>query len=126
MRVAAIKDNFSGCPSDIQALGFSGASRVGITIGKEYEVCAIVMWRGVLFAQVVDDTRLPAWLPTWLFEVREPALPPDWICNLFGGEVQMVLGPDFIARDEDAYSRMVELDPSSVQLFWRRVKQLSD
>jgi len=74
--------------------------------------------------QIVCDINDSQWIPSWFFEVVDPAIPPDWICNAFHGEPALVLGPDFVARDLAAYASMVELESDQVDRFWRRVKDL--
>lgn len=125
MRVSPTRNSFDGCPPELAALGFSAASQVEVSLGKEYDVHAMSLFRGVLFLQLVDDTDGIAWLPAWLFDVRDSSLPEDFICNLFGGEVGMVIGPEFVAADESSYSRMVELDPALVERFWGRLEKRS-
>jgi hypothetical protein len=87
----------------------------------EYEVFALSVFQGVVFLQVVVDANHITWLPSWFFEISEARTPDDWVCCLPGGNLQMVLGPEFIAADESSYNRMVELDSKSVTAFWQRV-----
>lgn len=124
MRVISIRNTFNNCPSQIRTLGYSKESQAEITEGKEYEVFAISCWRTVVFLQIINDVGYPSWLPAWLFEVREMLLPSDWICNLFGGELTMIIGPVFVARDETSYNKMVELDAMSVDMFWQRIENI--
>jgi len=35
--------------------------------------------------------------------------------------LQMILGPDFIAKDEGSYRRMVELESDEATAMWKRV-----
>jgi hypothetical protein len=37
----------------------------------------------------------------------------------------MVLGPPYVADDEPAYNRMVELESESVAAFWQRVDAMA-
>ena len=90
----------------------------------EYEVFALSMFQGVVFLQVVVDANHINWLPSWFFEISEPTTPNDWVCCLPGGNLQMVLGPAFVASDALSYNRMVELDSESVAAFWQRVDAL--
>lgn len=92
-----------------------------ISLGKEYEVHAMVVFQGKISVQIVDDLRMINWYPAWFFEVCESALPNDWICNLFDGEPAMIIGPKFVAKDIDSYAAMVELEDDLVQQFWRRL-----
>jgi hypothetical protein len=95
------------------------------TAGKEYEVHAVAVFdNGIPFFQFVDDLGYPSWKPSLLFEVSDGALPTDWICNPLStkeGESILLLGPDFIVVNEEAYNAMVELDANQVERFWRRV-----
>lgn len=122
MRVLARRVDLTKCPADIVPLVTPG--QVFLTVGKDYEVFAIALFEGRLTFQVVDDLRYPAWLPAWLFEMADPALPPDWICNVFHDEPALLLGPDFVAKDQDAHASMVELEADQVDRFWKRVEAL--
>jgi hypothetical protein len=102
-----------------------------ITAGTEYDVHAVAViatGTGVPFVQVVDDLGYPAWLPHILFNIVDMSLPLDWRCNCVktgdGGNA-LLLGPDFVVRDEQSYNDMVELDADQVDRFWRRIDSLS-
>jgi hypothetical protein len=72
----------------------------------------------------VDDLGYPAWIPGWLFTITDPSLPADWICQVLHEELELVMGPDFIAKDESAYGTMVDLASDQVERFWKRVDGL--
>lgn len=120
MRVKATRNNFEGCPPAVAAFG-SPQSETNITLGKEYEVHALSVFQGVVCLQIVGNVNIITWLPSWFFEISEATMPDDWVCCLPGGDLQMVLGPKFLAADESSYNRMVELDSESVMAFWQRV-----
>jgi hypothetical protein len=122
MEVIARKVDLAQAPASIARLVTPG--QVFVTAGKRYEVFAAVVFEGRLTLQIVDDLRYPAWLPVWLFEVVDPTLPPDWICNLFHDEPALLLGPPFIAKDQAAHASMVELEADQVDRFWKRVDAL--
>src|SRR5689334_2032295 len=81
-----------------------------VTAGRVYEVHAVVFSDdGTADYLVADDWGLPQWTSTWLFEVVDPTVPTDWICTArHGGVAMMLLGPEFIAKDEQACSDMAE------------------
>ncbi len=120
MRVRAIRDKFIGGPPQIAAVG-SPETDTFVTLGKEYEVYAMSLYQGVLWLQIVNDVEIIHWHPAWFFEIRDSSLPQDWICNLFEGDVAMVIGPTFIASDISSYVRMVELDMKMVEQFRSRI-----
>jgi hypothetical protein len=120
MRARATTNKFVGCPAAVSAFG-SPQSDTNITLGKEYEVHALSVFQGVVCLQIVNDVNIISWLPSWFFEISEPTMPKDWVCCLPGENLQVVLGPEFVASDESSYNRMVELDSELVTAFWRRV-----
>jgi len=120
MRAKATRNKFEGCPAAVAAFG-SPQSDTNITLGKEYEVHALSVFQGVVCLQIVGDVNIVTWLPSWFFEISEATMPDDWVCCLPGANLQMVLGPKFLAADESSYNRMVELDSESVAAFWQRV-----
>ena len=121
MQAKAIRKKFERVPPEVAAFG-SSESETHVSIGKRYEVHALSVYSHVVCLQVVNDVEVIAWLPAWFFEISDPTIPDDWNCNVFSGDLQMILGPDFVSRDEDSYRRMVEMHPESVDRFWRRTK----
>ena len=120
MLAKATRNTFVGCPPAVAAFG-SAQSATNITVGKEYEVHALSVFRDVVSLQIVNDVNIVSWLPSWFFEITATKMPSDWVCCLPGGDLQMVLGPEFVAADELSYNRMVELDSESVTAFWQRI-----
>lgn len=119
MRALARQVDLMTCPPAVAR--FATPGQVFLTVGRHYDVFALAVFEGQPLFQVVDDLRYPAWLPSWLFDVVDPALPSDWIGNVFREEPSFVAGPDFVAKDQAAYGRMVELEAHEVDLFWKRV-----
>ncbi len=119
MIVVARTVDVTSCPENLAK--FARPGQVFVSPGRRYEVRAISMFEGVLFVQIVDDIEYPAWLPAWLFDVVDPTLPGDWICNAFRTEPTFLMGPEFIARDQQAHASMVELETDQVTRFWKRV-----
>lgn len=124
MRIKAIRDSFVGAPKAVAACG-SPESNTFITLGKEYTVYAIAVFQGVVSMQIVNDVNIIDWLPSWFFEISEATVPNDWISDLPGEDLQLVLGPKFVAADEPSYNRMVELEPESVAAFWDRADAIA-
>lgn len=100
-----------------------------ITVGNEYDVHAVsVLDDGIPFVQFVNELGYPAWQPHILFEILDMSLPPDWRCNCVktsdGGHA-LLLGPEFVVRNEQSYNDMVELHADQVDRFWKRIASLS-
>jgi hypothetical protein len=124
MRGVAKHVDFERLPEALRSLAPTG--QTFITAGREYSVFALAVFEGKVLLQVVDDLKYPAWLPAWLFDLKDSELPSDWICNVFREEPALVLGPAFVAQDRSAYNRMVELDSESVEMFWKRAKERAE
>lgn len=124
MIVRADEDNFETAPSELFEIGLSISSQTGISKGKEYTVHAISIWLSVTFLCIFEDHNILVWRPGWLFTVIDKTMPSDWQCNLFRGEVSMVIGPRFISDSEEQYSDMVEREPSQLERFYSRLRNL--
>ena len=122
MRIVARDVNWERCPEEFAP--YTNKSQTFLTIGQEYEVYAVAIFKGLTSLLIVNDVRYPSWEKGWLFDVVDSSVSPDWICSLFHDEPSMVLGPEFIARDEASYGAMVELEADAVDLFWKRVDSL--
>lgn len=122
MRIEARQLNEAAIPAEIAP--WFNPDQLFVTPGTHYEVHAIAVYAGVTFVQFIDDLGYPSWKPGWLFDVKDARLPADWTSNLFQSELSLVIGPDFLLRDEDAYRRMVELDADQVRRFWARIDAL--
>jgi hypothetical protein len=99
------------------------------TIGKEYEVYAVAVSSDICFILVVNDIDYPGWLPAVLVELADPSLPSDWVCNPIlkaNGSCLFLMGPEFIAKSQEAYEQMVESDADQVDRFWKRVARLEE
>lgn len=119
MIVSARSFEWQDCPLALQR--FAKPGQTFITQGASYEVHALCVFEGHVAFQIVDDSRLPAWVPAWFLLVEDRTIPDDWICSSFQDEPVLVLGPPFVAKDQESYARMVELDPNQVDAFWKRV-----
>lgn len=122
MRVIARQVDWSECPTEIAP--YTTRAQTFLTVGNEYEVHAVAIFKGSPRLQVVDDLGYPSWRASWLFDMVDTSLPRDWICNVLDDEPRLLLGPEFVARNEASYEAMVELEPDQVARFWERLDAL--
>ncbi len=114
MRVQAVRFDWSNVPCGIAP--FVSESQLFITAGQEYDVHAVSIYQQVVFFLVMDDTNNPTFIPSEIFNIVKGDLPVDWKCNFFPKSgVDLVLGPEFIAHDIEAYSAMVDMEWGSVE-----------
>lgn len=97
-------------------------SQIFLSSSKDYEVHAVSVYDNVSFAMIVDDKDTPIFLPRVLFDVVDKEIPDDWICNMFPtGSIQLVVGPEFLAKDLASYNAMIDHEPFQVQSLWQRI-----
>ena len=117
MILKALDVDWKKIPSEVEP--FISQKQTFITPGKEYTVCSLSLYNKVLFALVVDDLNTPVFLPAYIFKIVNTVVPGDWICNLgLGGGVEMVIGPEFIAKNIDTYDSMVDQEADQVEKLW--------
>ncbi len=97
----------------------------------EYEVHALAVGNDgkVKFCVIRDkfgnQRETISWLSPSGFTITEPTMPPDWECHLFKHDsIQMLMGPQFISKDPEAYLRLVEGEPAQQGKFSDRLNQL--
>lgn len=112
----------------LRNIGFSEQSQIDVQSMQLYEVHAIAVWSDAVFFQIIGDSGVISWMPSGAFKVVDHSMPRDWIANMIDEEVSLIIGPDFVARDKEAYADMVELDSEKVRLFHHRLekRKLSD
>lgn len=95
--------------------------------GVEYPALGIGIWETTLVVLVRDETRLPNWLPTGLFEIELDGLPSSWEFRVYDGRAAS--GGDALnrwvaiwsyrrlVRDETHRDGLIERDPEALRLF---------
>ncbi|AKT38705.1 hypothetical protein [Chondromyces crocatus] len=107
---------------DVEEVSFSPPEQTFLTRGKLYTVYTVSVYDGITCLQVVDDLSTPVFIPRSRFEIVDASIPEDWICTtLSTGKVQLILGPPHVAKDIDAYNRMIDQEIAQVETFWRRI-----
>jgi hypothetical protein len=118
MKAIAKTLDWDDIPVDVQS--FISEKQTFLTPEQEYIIYAVSVYKSVPFFLVVDDLEMPVFLPTFIFSVIANEPWSGWICNVnLGAEVELVLGPDFIARDLGAYVAMIDQETPALDSFWR-------
>ncbi len=118
MRAVANQLDWADVPDDVRS--FVSQRQTFVTPERQYVVHAVSVYKKVTFFLIVDDLDTPVFLPAWVFSLTSREIPSDWICNAhLGDEVELVIGPDFIARDLTAYVSLVDQEPETLDHFWR-------
>ena len=125
MRIRAIDIEWTGLA--VHLAPFVSKLQMFVTPGAEYVVHALSVYKKVVFVLIVDDTESPVFVPSSLFETVSNDVPADWKCNLIAEcEVELVVGPDFIAKDLNAYNGMIDHESDQIARFWNRMREMRD
>ena len=94
-----------------------------LTLGRQYVIYAVSIYQSAPFVLIIDDSDLPVFKSASLFQLVTRGIPRDWICNInLGSGVDLVLGPEFLARDLDSYNRMIDQDAAQISRFWSHAR----
>jgi hypothetical protein len=122
MIVRARTDSFEDAPKEVLDSGWSKRCIPHITTGTEYVVYAIAAVKtqrkgdSRLTCFMIEDKVADSWLPSFLFEVVDGTLPPDWrYGELPNGNY--IIGPEFISSSAENYNAMVERMSEAVVAF---------
>lgn len=122
MKVRGLNIDWDKVPPEVEP--FISPGQTFITSGKEYSVYALSIFSKVVFILVIDDLDTPVFVPNWIFETISTCIPKKWICNLkLSDDVEMVLGPEFLAKDLGAYNSMIDQETDQLEQFWSLVKK---
>lgn len=111
----------------LDVVGFPN-TEFNLTIGKQYTVYAMMIWKNVInYLVVSDDSLSPSWLPAHLFETTEPTLPKNWYFKYFRKHenptiagLSAIWGYEELITDEDHYRALTELEPDALEVFMKR------
>lgn len=110
MNALAVTVDWRAVPESVRS--FASPGQTAITPGKRYGVAGVAAYKAITFLLIVDDQGEPSLVPAWFFRVDTGAVPQGWVCAIgLGGGVDVVMGPDFVARDLDAYASVVDHAP---------------
>ena len=79
MKVVCKANNGAGLRQEtLRITGNAPSSKFWITLGAEYEVVGMFVWKGVLEVILRDDTQKPNSYPIELFDVSDSRIPDYW------------------------------------------------
>jgi hypothetical protein len=102
------------------AIGYTPKSVLHLTVGKEYRIFAMQIWRSLLDVLLSDDTGKPQWYPIEIFKVSDSRLPNDWLFKSTPDEeygLQALWGYKSIVEDPLHHDGMLELEPEHLKIF---------
>jgi hypothetical protein len=102
-----------------------------ISVGTEYFVSAMALYKSSLILLLVDDTEKPNWYPIQMFSVIEGKLPSDWFFSTTVATqhgVDAVWGYEQLVANPKHYEELIERDPDALRAFKRegQAKKLPD
>lgn len=124
MTVICINNTGRSLPPRYFDDGYTKDSVFHVTVGNQYTVFGIELWRSVIVVLVLDDTELPCWYPIDLFTISDPHLPADWFFASYPGNdllVRAVWGYEHLVMDTLHHDALADRDPKAMKIFRQEV-----
>ncbi len=91
-----------------------------VTVGREYAVFSVAVYRGATMFLLSDDDGLPNWYPVDLFSISDARMPHDWFSAAYlgtGDHLQFLIGYERIVSDESHYDGLLERTRVDLEAF---------
>jgi hypothetical protein len=102
-----------------------------VTVGSEYEMLGLGIYRTTMLGLILDDTRTPSWLPIGLFKLQGSTLPTDWRFAVLDGRAASggaivdgwvaLWGYQKLVEDASHRDGLVENDVDALKIFFREL-----
>ena len=122
MRVTCTSNLGKALPSKYFDLGYTEESVFDVSVGKEYPVFGIALWKSTLLLLLSDEYDLPNWHPIELFSVSDSRLDDSWLFAAYDRhphEVDAVWGYERLVRDVSYWEALLERDPDALKAFFQ-------
>jgi hypothetical protein len=134
MRVKCVSNRGKDLPQKlIDSFMAFPESEFNLTIGNEYTVYAISIWRNSInYLIVTDDAIDPSWEFADLFYVVDHKLPSSWYFQYFEnieGDKRMkglmaLWGFNELIENKEFYINLLEVEPLEVAIFNKRKEEI--
>lgn len=112
------------------AIGISASSNFSVTVGRDYAVYAITVFKGNTWYYVLNDDghQYPVWQLAQLFDVVDPTIPESWEYGFVQPDnaepgFPLISFPEW-AQDHYFYERLVDGDQATADIFARRRREI--
>jgi len=122
MQIKCISTDGGPLAKEFPTLGFSAETKFHIDKNQIYTAYGLSYWRRALFYLIVDNTELPNWYPSDLFEVTDGRLPNNWQFKSYtsygSSPMEATLGyPELL--DEKHAVGLIEREPVAAAVFYK-------
>jgi hypothetical protein len=116
----------TGVPTQEHGLWFSAKTKFHLTVGTDYPVHGVAVFKRGVIVLLLDDTGKPNWHPIELFEVTDGTLRPGWkFATRDDGDqgMQAIFGYPELVDDEGHKDALIERDPEALRIFQAQAGQ---
>ena len=110
----------------LSSSGNTERSNFHLTIGRQYTVYAMALWKSGLGYLVVDDNEDPRWREVELFDLIDSRIPVGWEFVQVDEELSQVLalwGYPILIRDPNYYDDLAEGKPQAMAEFLKECER---
>lgn len=123
MRARCVSNNGKSLSQGWSALGYTNKSEFRLSVGKEYPVYGMALWRGHLLLLLCDENGLPNWYPTEIFDISDAEMPFGWKFAYFlepDSLLQALWGYDELITTKGHYDALLERDEDALRIFFQQ------
>lgn len=124
MRILCVENNGSSLSQSWNSIGYSSKSEFHLSVGKEYAVHGMAIWRDHLLVLLCDDVSLPNWYPIKIFYVSDGRMPSGWkfTCSRRQEDslLQALWGYDELITVKGHYDGLLERDANALRIFFEQ------
>lgn len=113
-------------PAELLAIGYTPMARFSVVEGRTYLVFSVLFSNGLVhYLLTTDETLLPDWVPSLLFEIVDPRPPSGWEFQHLNNSAippnSVICGyPEIAKKDGTHFVDLEEREEPALQIFERR------
>ena len=104
-------------------MGFFSSSIFNLEIDKEYLVMGIMLSEKFIF-YLVDESGMPYWYLSKLFQVSDNRISPNWYFKNFIEDdniyIDAIWGYSELCNEEDYSDQLMDRDDSAMRIYFKR------
>ena len=127
MKILCIYQNARDIPEKSMKVSGTSNTEFSVSIGNEYIVYGMMLWKGVIKYLIVGNHDKPSWYPAELFEVKNDYLPLEWYFDFSITEnLEAIWGYSELVHDSEHFDLLQERDSNAIKIFLKRKQEIEE
>lgn len=127
MKVLCIYQNARDISEKSMKVSGTSNTEFSVSIGNEYIVYGMMLWKGVIKYLIVGNHDKPSWYPAELFEVKNDSLPLEWYFDFcITDNLEAIWGYSELVHDPEHFDLLQERDSNAIKIFLKRKQEIEE